>query len=431
MHTSARLHIPSDEAFLPLVTGFMDQAAEIYGLPEQETLSLHLTAEEIFMHVTHFVHPDREVDIFCGQMPRGVRATFEFPADTPSLGAFNITASFSRDQEMDMQRLGLFLAARSVDYLKAERPRADRIRLTLEKEKPYSQHADYHPAPEAIRKATAIKLAEPDDMGLAAGLIRRFAPQGPYPEACKYPQRLVDMNRGQEMMAFVGLDSAGLLGGAILWHWLSPQTVECYGPYLFGSCQDMDLAQRLVESLIGHLGRTSCISLVNHCPADSLPPGYFQELGRLELGLEDDKRHVSIRMLKEDSGSLIWAEPPLGDFLKSMYNHLALPREIRAPEWKAELEPESYFFTQLSQVENAAWLHPEIIGRDMEDSLNNHLQLFKKKMITNVFFRLDLGRSAQSEIIGPLHRLGFQPRLVIPYGGEGDLVIYQARFEHL
>jgi hypothetical protein len=186
-----------------------------------------------------------------------------------------------------------------------------------------------------------------------------------------------------------------------------------------------------VESLIGHLGRTSCISLVNHCPSGSLPLGYFQELGCLDLGTERRPCPLSIRMLKEDPGSLVWAKPPLIDFLTSTYDHLALPREIHNPEWTADLDPESVFFSQLSQMENAAWLRPEIIGRDMETSLKKHLQLFAERSVANVFVRLDLGHSAQSEIIAPLHRLGFEPRLVIPYGAEGDVVIYQARSEHL
>ncbi|MFO7876118.1 MAG: hypothetical protein R6U55_06005 [Desulfovermiculus sp.] len=431
MYTSAHLHIPADEDFLPLVTSFMDQTGEIYGLPERETLSLHLAAEEIFLHVAHFLPPAEKVEISCASISRGVRSVFEFPAETLELGAFNLTASFSVDQEMDMQRLGLFLAARAVDHLKVERPRQDRLRVTLEKEKPYSLKDSFSTPPPANRKATDIRLAKADDMGQAAVLIPHYAPHGPYPEACKYPQRLVDMHRGGEMSAFVGLDPAGLLGGALLWHWLSPQTVECYGPYLFGSCQDMDLAQGLVESLIGHLGRTSCISLVNHCPSESLPPGYFQELGCLDLGTERRPCPLSIRMLKEDPGSLVWAKPPLIDFLTSTYDRLALPREIQNPEWTTDLEPESVFFSQLSQMENAAWLRPEIIGRDIEVSLEKHLQLFAERSVANVFVRLDLGRSIHSEIIVPLQRLGFEPRLVIPYGAEGDVVIYQARSEHV
>ncbi|MFP4285472.1 MAG: hypothetical protein ACLFQG_07980 [Desulfovermiculus sp.] len=426
MHTSARLHIPADEAFLPLVTAFMDQAGEIFGLPEQETLSLHLAAEEIFLHVAHFVSPAEEVEISCGSISRGVRSVFAFPADTLDLGALNLTASFSVDQEMSMQRLGLFLAARAVDHLKVERPRRDLVRLIMEKEKPYSLNESFSSPPPATRSATDIRLAKADDMGQAAALISRFHPHGPSPEACKYPQRLVDMHRGGEMSAFVGLDSTGLLGGALLWHWLSPQTVECYGPYLFGDGQGQDVAQALVEALIGHLGRSSCISLVNHCPAGSLPPGYFQKLGCLELGPKRSLRSVSIRMLKEDPGSLVWARSLLVDFLTSTYDRLALPREIHNPEWTAELEPESVFFSQLSQMENAAWLYPEIIGRDMEASLEKHVHLFAERNVANVFVRLDLGQSAHCELIEPLSRLGFEPRLVIPYGGQGDLLIYQA-----
>jgi hypothetical protein len=431
MNRSVDLHIPADEAFLPLVTTFAEKAALTFGLPQRESLSLHLAVEEIFLHIANFVQPVENVEITCAPASCGVRAVFEFPANKTNLGAFNITTSCKPDKDTDFHRLGLFLAAHSVEHLKIERPQSERIRLTLEKEKPYSVYDRTSAPSSASRTEFITREPEAAEMGLVAKLVVQCYGPGHFPEFFKYPQRLVDMNKGSELSAIIGVDPGGLIGGALLWRWLSLKTVECYGPYLFGAHQQTNLNQELVETLLQRLARSNCISLVNQYANPDLPAGYFHTLGSLETGQDGLQRNVLLRMLHEDPGSLVWSKPPLSDFLRKTYDRLALPREIQDPGLTAGFgEEESVLFAQIAQLDKTVMLTPGAIGQDIASNLENHVRLLKHKEMSAIFFQLDLGQSAQTTIIDPLDQLGFVPKLIIPYGGQGDLVTYQLRFDH-
>ena len=426
MNQSVKLQIPASERFLPLVVSLVEKAAETFGLPQRETLSLNLAVEEIFVHIASAIEKAENVEITCSREQTGVRTVFEFPASRLNLGAFNITAGFRPDGETGLETLGLFLAARSVDRLKIERPQEDRVRLTLEKEKPYPLAQDEEPPQAATRPEYTIKESSSAEIGLLAKLIVHHGSEEEYPEYFHYSDRLADLNMAGQISAFIGVDPGELVGGGFLWRWLSPRTVECYGPYVFGSHKDTDLSSQLVEKLIGHLARSSCISLVVQYASASFPAGYFQQLGCLENLVGRYSRTVHIRMLKEDPGNLVWAVPPLSDFLRDTYQRLALPREIRDPGPQSRYrDDDSVLLTHLDKVTNSATMNLAALGGDIEANLANHLSFFREKKIANVYFHLDLGDSDQAGIIGPLHKCGFEPMLVIPYGGRGDLAIYQ------
>jgi hypothetical protein len=48
-----------------------------------------------------------------------------------------------------------------------------------------------------------------------------------------------------------------------------------------------------------------------------------------------------------------------------------------------------------------------------------------KEGITNILFEMDLGKSWQCHFTQPLLETGFEPRLVLPYAGRGDLIVFQ------
>jgi hypothetical protein len=356
-----------------------------------------------------------------------VRAVFEFPADRLNLGAFNLT-SFRPGRDKDLDRLGLFLAARSVDRLQIVRLGEDRVRLVIEKEKPYAAYEGEEPPPAAGRTGYDVREAEPAELGVLSRLIVANRRASEYPEWFKYPQKMIDMASAGEVAAFVGLDPGGSIGGGLIWRWLSDRTVECFGPYTFGAHQGTDLNESLTEALVGGLGRSKCVSLVDQYPADDFPTHFFQRLGFLDSDAGRGRRPVYIRMLKEDPGASVWALPPLTGFLREVYDRLALPREILDPGGStAPPGDESVLFGHVNRLENTAVLAMAAMGGDLGDNLDRHLRLFEKQNVDAVYFQLDVGDSVQAGAIGPLERTGFQPRLVIPYGGRGDVVVYESR----
>ena len=70
-------------------------------------------------------------------------------------------------------------------------------------------------------------------------------------------------------------------------------------------------------------------------------------------------------------------------------------------------------------------LYPLWTGRDMEKNIADHLSLCRSESFINIFFVLDLGRSSNSAFVPALLKNGFTPRLLLPYGGRGDLLILQ------
>ena len=61
----------------------------------------------------------------------------------------------------------------------------------------------------------------------------------------------------------------------------------------------------------------------------------------------------------------------------------------------------------------------------MEDNLMRHLQLFRNEGIRNVVFEIDLGSAWKSAVIPCLLRNGFRPVQILPYAGDGDIILFQ------
>jgi hypothetical protein len=66
-------------------------------------------------------------------------------------------------------------------------------------------------------------------------------------------------------------------------------------------------------------------------------------------------------------------------------------------------------------------------GQDREENIGQHLRLFQREGIKNIFFELDLGQSGQVDFAVPLLNNGFSPRIIVPYGGMGDLLVFQGK----
>jgi hypothetical protein len=64
-------------------------------------------------------------------------------------------------------------------------------------------------------------------------------------------------------------------------------------------------------------------------------------------------------------------------------------------------------------------------GVDAARNLARHVKALKADDLPNIFFEIDLGHAWQAGLTVPLLEQGFTPRLVLPYGGERDVVVFQ------
>lgn len=421
--------VPADANFLPLVTSFVEKAGMGMGLGQGEALGLTLAAEELFSYLCGLASPDRQVKIVCRSGGYYVRAEFDFPVEDFNMKAFNLTATVSFEDEASLMEMGLLIAARSVDrFLVTEEHEG--VQLTLTKEKAYPA-AGGEGVPEIPPlEAFSTRSPGPEELKLFVRLVVHHYPAHLMPRAFRYPGKVVDMVDGGEYRSALALGPGGEIGGGILWHWIGGNTVECFGPYLFGQPRNSSMAVQLLEACLGAIARTPAVGLISRLPTEHLPTAYFEPLGAVTVPRGKGEPHLSLearfRQMQEDPGTAAWCHPDLEAFLRSEYQRLVLPRDIRKVTDLGESKPlHSVLSADFDRARGVVTLRALRTGRDAAENLLNHVRLFQKEHGTSLFFEMDTAHPWQADFTPSLLGNGFVPRMVLPYAGTGDLVLFQ------
>lgn len=427
----AKLNIPALPSFLPVATAFIEKSALALGLEEREALLLTLATEELFLYLCQTAS-DREVEIQCSGGGYYVRAEFIILVENLSLRAFNLTTKIKPDEETSLDDLGLVLASRSVDRFQIWEEKGRGMHLLLIKEKAYPQVEAEAEAPLPSRPLSEYSLKTPDgeELKTFVRMALHYYPPQVLPVFFPYPGKAADMAAAGEFKALVAFDPQGHMGGGILWYWRGPKTVGCSGPYLFNQPENSPMAEALLEAVLADIARTKAVGLLSRYPTLELPLGYFEPLGSFSF-FPPKGPPISItayfRQLQEDTGSMVWSHPELEPFLQQEFQRRTLPREIRRiSDFGEEKNSFSVLSPNFDRGRSLVTLQPIRSGRDMEENVGNHLQLLRKEGWRNIFFEMDLAKSWQVEFAPALFHNTFRPCLLLPYAGEGDLVIFQA-----
>ena len=67
------------------------------------------------------------------------------------------------------------------------------------------------------------------------------------------------------------------------------------------------------------------------------------------------------------------------------------------------------------------------LGADAAANLAQHVKILSAEDLPNIFFEIDLACAWQAALTPALLNNGFSPRLVLPYGGRADVVVFQHR----
>lgn len=421
----------ADKSFIPAVTSFAENMAIALGLGKSEALRLTLATEEVFHHFCRIVFPqERWVEIQCSGGGYYVRMDFILPTADFDLRVFNITASISLSDETQIEELGLFLASRSVDRFRMQPEEGLGFKLTFVKEKVYPPIDDK--ASVEVRPLDHFTIETPDSGELKrfTELVNTYYEEPMIPDFFKYPGKLVDMVQSKDYRAAVAMGPKGEIGGGILWRGASDRAVECFGPYLFNQKTNDTMASALIDGCIAAIARTSAVVLISRFPPSDFPQNDFEYLGYVTHFAEDGtgtRRDAWARLLCEDEGSTIWAHPELVDFLRKEYDRLILPREIRPSMDHGEhYPPHSVLMSDFDRRQGSVTLRSVWRGNDFAVNLRQHLELFHKEGIRNIFFLLDLSESNDAGFTPALLKHGFKPCLVLPYAGTGDMILFQA-----
>jgi len=424
---SLKAHLNPD--FLRLVTSFAEESAKAFGLNTADALRLMLACEEIFAYLCRAGRTDETITIEAVNGGYYVQVKFSFKARDFNPRAFNLTSSVSFEDTASLEEMGLLIASRAVErFYIAEEPQQG-FGLVLIKEKSYPELADLKAPQINPIKNFSIRTPNPDTLKLFVRLVTAHYQSHLYPLAFLIPGKVVDMVASAEYGAKVAIDEKGQIGGGILWRWVGTKTVESFGPYLFQKPNGLGLSEALTDACLGEIAKTEAIGLISRYSTSELPKGYFESLGSIDLLQPDGSMMpwpVYFRQLHEDLGCQVWAHPVLEDFLRAEYRRLFFAREIRSTRYGGEQRPaHSVFAPQFDRTNRQVTLRAIWDGADASENLSQHLKVLKAERLPNIFFEVDLGHAWQANLSQILIDSGFRPRLILPYGGECDVVVFQ------
>ncbi|MCD6304827.1 MAG: hypothetical protein J7M32_00895 [Deltaproteobacteria bacterium] len=423
-----RLGIQSNKIFLPVAAGFAENAARALGLEHAESLVMRLAAEEVFIHLCKNLKSDNKVEMTCAWGGYFAKLSFLYHGRIP-LRAFNLTATVSLDDEGSLDDMGLVLASRSVDRFEIGEDAGDRIRLSLVKEKTYPPGPEEPLPPLDSVDACSVHPPQAEELKVFARRVTgRYLPRL-IPGFFSYPGKVVDMVLRGDFQALLAVDTGGQVAGGIMWHPGRTKFMEFFGPYRLTSDESTTIMHDLVEAFLMAVGKSDAVGVYCPLPAEPLAAFHFEELGSLDTFEEDGKRipmPVFFRQIHEDPGATVWCHPDLEGFVSNVYERHYLPRSIRLVQGMGEtFGDDSVFLTHMDSIRKMVVLKPMQFGTDLDQNLADHVKLFSRQDFKEVFFQLDLGVSWHSHLVPALLNNRFVPRLVVPYGGQSDLVIFQ------
>lgn len=423
------LSLRADPIFLPLATAFAEKSAIAFGLGESEALSLTLAVEEVFLYLARIAAPMGEVQIRARGGGYYAEAEFLFRSEDFDMRTFNITSKACIDPDADFCETGMLIASRMVEGFRFEEV-DQKLRLTLTKAKIYPQVSDVKlPVAVPLENYVIRKALDPEEIKLLIRRVSMECAEQVVPEACRTPGMMVDLVAAGDYEVAIAIDRIGRIGGGIIWKWEGTGLVECFGPYTFGQDADSTIPRALVDACIENIARTEAKGLINRYPTPDLPKEYFETLGALTFQLGGGasvELAAYYRHLLEDLGGSVWSHPLLKDFLEEQYRRLFFAREIVPAKTEGEsLSPFSVLSAEFDRGRSRVTLRPVWWGHDSQSCIADHVETLRKEKIASILFEMDLGRSWQCHFTPALLRNNFEPRLILPYAGKSDLVIFQ------
>lgn len=431
------LSLPARPSYLRVATHFAESSASAYGLGEDECLKLSLAVEEIFLHLCSSVCPEQPLELRAINGIYYTRVLFLFASAQLDMKGLNIATTFTcADGEADLAEMGLMLASRSVDHLHITVEKDHRICLAVTKEKAYPGisapeaigKTGAETGPDAAEKAILVETPDPEHLKLLAVAV--CSGNLPFvPAFFRYPGKVVDMVSSGDYRAVAAFNDRGRMIGGALFRFRSEKIVEIYGPYLSAMGEASSAELLILEDCVGRIARTKALGVLS---LSGLPPavrGNFEYLGSLVFSAEQGggiERPSFYRHLHEDPGCEVWTHADFAAYLRNEHDRLILARDIRIARPMGETKAgASLFAADINRDISEAVLRPVWPGGDLNANVERHVCFLRNERFLNIFFKLDLGVPWHAELMPPLAAHGFKPRLLIPFGGKADVLVFQ------
>ncbi len=426
---SLTLRLHADPAWIPMIKGVAGQCGAVFGLDHDKTLRLTMAAEELLAYLAELA-PKAPLEFSLVPGASHVDMRFSFAARAAAFWAMNITACGSACVEDTLQAMGLLLAARMSDGFEARRDGAN-VTLSLRVDRAYpgvERREAERLSPRG--EVTFLPADEPSRIKEACALTAALYPRHLVPPAFRTPGKVVDLIRGGELCGVLALDQGGTVCGLMTWEPLSAASVSFCGPYVFTRERD-DIARGLTEHLVAAVARTPVSVILSRLPTEDLPRTEAELLGTLPLVHADGTPAplpVWYRDMREDNGLAAWTHPALEGFLRETYDRLFLVRDLHTTSRQGEqVAGRSVFATTIRPEASQAVIVPMLDGEDSSATVRRHVQLLQSEGYRNILAHLDLAFGWQAALAQDFLENGFEPRVLLPQAGQGDLVVLHAR----
>ena len=409
---------------MPVVVAFAESAAKSAGLAAAETTMLALSTEELFLALCSSI-PGAGITVRFQDRRYAADLLFQVP-QPPDLRIFNITSRPDHETEEGLAEMGLFLASRACDQFSIRQMELGGWEIMLRKERSYPapvQQSQPHPAVQTWQLTTT---PAPDLVKQFSALITDSYAACQFPEEFTPPGRLLDKLASNEYGIILAQGEQGELAGGLIWHANEGRIVACFGPYLAGHTEPDQLTIALCEKVTEQFGRSNRLGLVLYAPQQSSVAAGFEAAG--SLAIPGGTIWTGYRMLAEEFGADAAVATELMPFYTDWCSSMALARNIRAYHDDGETANGlTLFATRLNRSTGMARLTPLLVGRDAETVLEEHLQLLDQEQFSAIYCTVDTGRPFDALLAPHLLKRGFTPRMLVPWGGTGDLIhLYRA-----
>lgn len=409
---------------MPVVVAFAESAAKSAGLSDAEITMLALSTEELFLALCSSI-PGAGITVRFHDRRYAADLLFQVP-QPPDLRIFNITSRPDHETEEGLADMGLFLASRACDQFSIQQPALGGWEIMLRKERCYPASTQQSLLYSTVQNWQLTTVPPPDAVKQFSTLIADSFAACQFPEEFTPPGRLLDKLASNEYGIILAQGEHGELAGGLIWRAGEGRIVECFGPYLAAVAEPEQLTTALCEKATEQFGRSNRLGLVLYAPQQPPVAAGFEAAGT--LAIPGGTIWTGYRMLAEEFGADASVAAELMPFYTDWCSSMALARNIRTYHDDGETANGlTLFATRLNRSIGMARLTPLLVGRDAEAVLEEHLQLLDQEQFSAVYCTVDTGRPFDALLAPHLLKRGFIPRMLVPWGGTGDLIhLYRA-----
>lgn len=421
-----KLQINSGRNYLHVVTSFVKNTAQVFGMDEKTSVAMALASEEIFVYMCSAME-EHLVEVKITDYIFKMSIEFHFRASVVNMKAFNITSKVvSEISDHNVAHIGLFIAARLVDSFELSDEGSGFYTLRIEKEKRYS--VPKMDASDFIRPSASswtLRTPTPDEVITQVSMLNLFqSSEDQRPPFLQIPKKVADMFASGLLEAIVAYTQGNLPCGIFFWQRISAKAAECFGPYSVLDEHKDACSRELLDYALNHMCKKDFCIVSSQYILATCATGYFEKLTGFSEKLS---KTVFYRQLNEDPGGVIWISPSIENFVKREKERMFLPRTIfvqdpHSTEGKT-LESTSVIFTKLDHENMSAIMRPICFGSDAKTNICAHLKLLISKNYHDIVFELDLGIPWHSLFATILTESGFEPEFLFPSAGLADVLI--------